>query len=394
MNTRRAVALLLLVVAILGVAGCRQEDAAPEFVARQRPGSGDPRPFLIGFSDIPGELSDEAYAEQFDFTANYGEAILIQRPPTWSDFLPGADVSQALRDEVLAAREAARERNLALVVALDPFDPASRDRLVSLPAEYQGRTLADGDLRDAFVEEAVFLARNMRPEYLVLGTEVNTTFERNPDAYSAFIEAYREAYDAVKGASPQTLVFVTYQFEELMGVVPELPPHAPRWDLLDDFGSRLDLLGITSYPTFAYPTARKVPPFYYLDLLEHTDRQIAFVGVGFSSGATRAGVNSSTQPEQRRFLQRLMEDAFRMQSPLVIWFSARDFAFASAPPYDLLANIGLFNARGEAKEAWPYWETTSNRPIDPEAAAALLAQQQAGAVPTATLEADAPASGG
>ncbi len=377
---------LLALVAILGVlgVGCRQESAAPQFVATDRPVEGDPRPFLLGFSDVPPELTDEAYAKQFDFVANFGEAILIQRPPTWQDFLPGASVSEGLRDEVLAAREAARARDLSLVVALDPFDPANRARLDRLPATYEGRSLADPDLRGAFVAEAEFIARNMRPEYLVLGSEVNATYERNPEGYFAFLDAYREAYDAVKRASPQTKVMVTLQYEELLGVVPELPPHAPRWELLDDLGPRLDVLGITSYPSFAYPTARKVPPEYYLQLQQHTDRPIAFVGAGFSSGAHRSGVNASTEPEQRRFLQRLLEDAFTLQSPLVIWFAGHDFGFATTAPYDLLASIGLRTADGAPKEAWQVWDEASRRPVDVEGAAALLAERQAEATPTAT----------
>ncbi len=361
----------------LALAGCRQESLSSTLELTERAQEGDPRPFLLGFSDVPSELTEEAYASQFDFVANYGEAILLQRPPTWSDFLPRASVSSALRDEVLAAREAARARNLSLVVALDPFDPANRARLDNLPASYEGRSLADPDLRRAFVAEAEFIARNMRPDYLVLGTEVNTTFERNPEGYFAFVDAYRDAYDVVKEASPQTQVLVTYQYEELLGVVPELPPHAPRWDLLDDLGARLDVLGITSYPSFAYPTARKVPAEYYLQLREHTDRSVAFVGVGFSSGAHRSGVNASTEPEQRRFLQRLLEDAFRMQSPLLIWFAGQDFGFATTAPYDLLATIGLRNPNGTPKEAWSVWETASRRPVDAEAAAALLAAQEA-----------------
>ena len=225
----------------------------------------------------------------------------------------------------------------------------------------------------------------MRPEYLALGTEVNATYERNPEGYFAFLDAYQEAYDAVKEASPQTKVFVTFQYEELLGVVPELPPHAPRWELLDDFGDSIDLIGITSYPSFAYPTARKVPAEYYTQLAEHTDLPIAFTGIGFASGAGRAGVNASTEPEQRRFLQRLLDDAFNMQTPLLIWFAAEDLGFAASPPYDLLSSIGLRDANGTPKESWTVWEEASNRPLDPEAAAALLAER---GTPTATPLAD------
>ena len=370
------VALLAFVLTALLASGCREQtDSAATFTARERPVAGDPRPFLLGFSDVPAQLTSEAYIRQFDLVANYGEAILLQRPSSWAEFLPDASVSRDLRDEVIAAREAARARNLAMVVALDPFDAANRGRLAGLPTEYEGRSFADPDLRDAFVAEATFIARNMRPAYLSLGTEVNATYERNPDGYFAFLEAYQEAYAAVKEVSPQTLVFVTFQYEELLGVVPELPPHAPRWELLDDFGEAIDLIGITSYPSFAYPTARKVPLEYYLQLQLHTELPVAFAGIGFASGPGRAGVNASTEPEQRRFVQRLLEDAFRMQAPLLIWFAAEDLGFAASPPYDLLATIGLREADGTPKESWTVWEEASNRPLDPEAAAALLAER-------------------
>ena len=386
MSRTRALALFAIGVLAVVATGCRQErDAAATFVPRERTESGDPRGFLMGFSDVPASLTSDAYIRHFDLVANYGEAILLQRPSSWSQFLPGAEVTDDLRDEIIAAREASRARDLEMIVALDPFDAGNRGRLGGLPQGYEGRSLADPDLRAAFVREATFIARNMRPEYLALGTEVNATYERNPEGYFAFLDAYQEAYDAVKEASPQTKVFVTFQYEELLGVVPELPPHAPRWELLDDFGDSIDLIGITSYPSFAYPTARKVPAEYYTQLAEHTDLPIAFTGIGFASGAGRAGVNASTEPEQRRFLQRLLDDAFNMQTPLLIWFAAEDLGFAASPPYDLLSSIGLRDANGTPKESWTVWEEASNRPLDPEAAAALLAER---GTPTATPLAD------
>ena len=130
-----------------------------------------------------------------------------------------------------------------------------------------------------------------------------------------------------------------------------------------------------------------MPPVSTLSALlaEHTDLPIAFTGIGFASGAGRAGVNASTEPEQRRFLQRLLDDAFNMQTPLLIWFAAEDLGFAASPPYDLLSSIGLRDANGTPKESWTVWEEASNRPLDPEAAAALLAER---GTPTATPLAD------
>ncbi|MEZ4502526.1 MAG: hypothetical protein R3C39_07865 [Dehalococcoidia bacterium] len=325
---------------------------------------GGARSYLMGFSAMPSELTDDGYREALDTAAQNGEVVLLQRAPDWASFLPGASVSDELAAVTLADEAAAEGRGLRLAYAIDVFDPASRGRLAGLPERYAGEDLSNPDLRHAFVGLARFVTLNYRPAYLVLGVEVNAAFEANPDAYEAYVEAYEEARLAVHEISPDTQVLVTFQYEQLLGLVPWEPPHAPRWDLLRDFEG-LDMIGLTSYPSFVFSVARKVPPDYYSQLVDHTSLPIAFVSTGFASAPAREGLNSSTPAEQRRFLERLLVDAEALHSPLLIWFASRDLEFADSPPLDLLASIGLRTADGEPKEAWPAWEDALARPLDP-----------------------------
>lgn len=380
-------ALALTLVAVL-LGACRVErTTGATYPRRPRVEAGDPRAYRLGFSDTPWALTDQASRQTYDLATDYGEVILVQRAPDWADFLPGGHLSDATREQVTTVRDATKSRALLLAIVLDPFDPTSRDRLQRLPQNYVGKDLTNGDLRQAFVQEAVFLAKNLRPAYLVLGSEVNATFERSPAAYLAFVGAYREAYDAVKAVSPETQVLPSFQYEELLGVIPDLPPHPPRWQLLKDYEGKIDLFGITTYPSFAYNVARKVPPTYYSSIREQTRLPVGFISVGYASGPGRDNLNSSTPAEQRRFLQRLFEDADALGSPLVIWFAERDLSFATAPPYDLLASLGLRDIGDRAKEAWPVWEAAVNRPYDPAAAEALRQKRSAeppGAQPAPT----------
>ncbi|MSQ41781.1 MAG: hypothetical protein EXR65_01910 [Dehalococcoidia bacterium] len=359
-------ALALLAVCALLLAGCRREPQPPAGFQRiPREAAGAPRAYQIGFSALPAELTDAAYLASFDLAANYGELLLIQRAPAWADFMPGRSPSDQLNDATLRERAALQERGLQLLYALDPFDPADRGRLASPPPGYASKQLSDGDLRHAYVLNARYIALNYRPAYMALGTEVNATFERDPAAYRAFVEAYAEVYRAVREASPETRVFVTFQYEQLLGIVPWEPPHVPRWELLDDFAGRLDLFAITTFPSFVYQVARKVPPRYYSQLREHSSAPVAFAAAGYASSAGRDGLNSSTAAEQRRFLQRLLRDADELGAALVVWFAGRDPAFATQPPYDLLASIGLRTADDRPKEGWPVWEEAVRRPFDP-----------------------------
>ncbi|MGE0133505.1 MAG: hypothetical protein AB7L91_04420 [Dehalococcoidia bacterium] len=360
--------LVCLALAALGLlVACQEQEPgeAPEGSLPAREYAGPARSYYLGFSSLPSVLTDTGYQQTFDLASQWGEVLLIQRPPSWSDFLPGATLSETQKERTMTERNAARVRGLKLFMALDPFDAADRSRLAALPEGRQGQDLGNGDLKSAFVSEARYIALNYRPAFLALGMEVNATYEVAPEQYAKFLDAYRDAYFAVKDVSPETQVFVTFQYEEFTGVVPWAKPHPPRWELLDGYGDDLDLFGLTTYPSFAYSVARRVPAEYYRQIREHTELPVAFAAVGFSSTPSRDGVNSSTPAEQRRFLQRLIQDADDLKSPLLVWFIGRDASYLTSPPYDLLASIGLRDANDRPKEAWPFWEEAAKRPYDP-----------------------------
>ncbi len=360
-------ALLLLALA---AAGCRVERVdEPAFTATPLPEAGEPRPFRLGFSSLPARLDDAAYVEALDLSALYGDLVLIQRSPSWAAFLPGAEPSEELRELTRREVRAIEERKLTLFYAIDPYNPADRSRLAALPDGYAGAGILNPDLRAALVAEARFVAGAYEPAYFAFGIEVNATFDRSPAEYEAYLGVYREVYDAVKEISPRTLVFPTFQYEQLLGVTPWEIAHPPRWERLAEFGERLDLVAIATFPSLAHEVAKAIPADYYAQLRDHTNLPIAFAATGFSSGTGPGGINSSTPDEQRRYLVRLLGDAEALQSPFVIWYAGRDPAFVSDLPIELLRSSGLQDTAGRPKEAWPVWAEAARRPYRAPSAA-------------------------
>ncbi|MYE31572.1 MAG: hypothetical protein F4X80_02690 [Chloroflexi bacterium] len=362
-----AYAAMVLVVTLVAVAalGCREERIQERgFDPEPRTYSGTPRPFLLGFSSVPAELTQDAYRDALNLTARYGEVLLIQRAPEWAEFLPGVEPSERLAEVTLRERVAVEERELRLFYALDPFDPVDRGRLAAPPAGYEDADFSDPAIRAAFVAEARYVATSYEPAYLALGVEINATYERSPAQYQAFLATYREAYRAVKSVSPHTLVFATFQYEQLLGIVPWEPPRQPRWELLDDFAGRLDVFALATFPSVTYEVANDLPPLYYQQIRDHTQLPIAFASVGFASAPSPDGVHSSTPPEQRRYLQRLFTDADALAASFIVWFAGRDPAFIDGSPLDLLSSVGLRDAEDRAKDAWAVWEETASRPVE------------------------------
>jgi len=359
-------ALLTVLLALLALVACREKYVQePAFIHEPRAETGTPRSYLLGFSALPSTLSNSAFIQALDLTAQYGDLLLIQRTPSWNEFVPDVVPSEQLHQLALREHEAVEARGLTLFYAIDPFDPSNRGRLAGLPPKYMQADLSNPDLFAAFVEEARFIATNYQPRYLALGIEVNATFEHDPHQYTAYLQAYRAAYEAVKEISPETITFATFQYEQLLGLVPWEPARPPRWELIQDFAGHLDLIAISTFPSITYDVARKVPPLYYSQIADHTTLPIAFAAVGFSSAPGKGDLNSSTPAEQRRYLQRLLADADEIDTHFLIWFAGRDPNFTIATSFNLLASSGLRDTNDRPKEAWITWEKASARPYVP-----------------------------
>lgn len=368
--SRLALHAALLVLLALAAVGCRVRHVEePAFTATPFPEAGEPRPFRLGFSSLPARLDDAAYVEALDLAALYGDLVLIQRSPSWTAFLPGVEPPEELRELTRREVRAIEERKLTLIYAIDPYNPADRSRLAALPEGYAGAGIQNPDLRAALVAEARFVAGAYQPDYVAFGIEVNATFDRSPAEYEAYLAVYREVYDAIKEVSPRTLVFPTFQYEQLLGVTPWEVAHPPRWERLAEFGERLDLVAIATFPSLVHEVARDVPADYYAQLRDHTNLPIAFAATGFSSAPGPGGINSSTPDEQRRYLRRLLVDAEALQSPFVVWYASRDPAFVSDLPIELLRSSGLQDTAGRPKEAWPVWAEAARRPYRAPSAA-------------------------
>ncbi len=355
--------LLQLALLAIGLALAACSDGQQTEPTPTPSGARPTRTFALGLSSLPPEQTAESYASAFELAASAGEVILIQRVPPWAEMLAG-DLSENTVQATRREKELADEFGLDLFVAIDPTDASEgRAHLAGLPAELRGAGFADEEVRRAFIAYAQYLATNYQPKYLALGVEVNSYQQRHPEDFDQFVTLYNEAYDAVKELSPETLVFPTFQLEELLGLLPADEPYPPQWRLISRFEPRLDLLAVSSYPGLAYAGPEQIPADYYAQLESYTDRPIAIAGMGYSSGPGRNGMNDGTEDQQAAFLRRTLDVAQQLAMPLVVWFVGQDPSFTGEAPLDLMQHIGLLRQDGTAKAAWLAWEAAARRPL-------------------------------
>ena len=319
--------------------------------------SGTPRPYALGFSAVPAALSRAAYADVFDQAALHADALMIQRAVPWPEVAPGAALEPETSATIGWERQLLADRDLQLVFAIDPWQPTDRG---SLSAAAPGRSFSDAAVREAYVAYAVLVAEQYRPRWLALGVDVDAALRARPETIDDFEAAYREAYAAVKAVAPGTAVFLIFQFEDLQGLLP-WSGHPPQWSLILRFDDVLDLLAVSSFPSFVFPFASDIPGEYF-SRLQAFDKPLALVPVGYASQPARGGVTFGTVRGQATFLAALLREAEAMGWELVVWLNPVDASFAEAPPFDLVAHMGLRDARGAVKPAWTAWLAQAGRP--------------------------------
>ncbi|MDP9238115.1 MAG: hypothetical protein M3P30_12100 [Chloroflexota bacterium] len=329
----------------------------------------EPRSFMMGISTLPRELNAKSYQGAFQLAADNGDMVLIQRTPPWSEFLPGADVSADTANTTAAEHQAAADKHLKTFFAIDPTDGATgRDRLSELPPELTGAHFDDARVRQAFVSYARYVALNYKPSYLALGVEMNLYYNKNKDDLANFESLYAEAYDRVKEISPDTQITVTFQYEDLRGVLPTEDKHFADWQLLKAFEPKLDVAAISTYPSFVFASAAAIPQNYYSQLSAFTSHPIVIAEMGYASAPGPQGVNNGTEADQDAYLKRVLSDAESLNMPFVVWFAGWDPSYAKDTSLGVFQHIGLRNGDNSVKPAWQTWADAARRPYAPAVA--------------------------
>jgi hypothetical protein len=315
----------------------------------------------MGVSSQPSRTNEKAYRDAFDVAGQAGEVVLIQRTPPWSEFVPGGSISHKTEQVTLLEKELAADHNLKLFLAIDPTMPGDRSQLANLPDNLKGEGFTNPDIRAAFIAYAKYLALNYKPAYLALGVEVDMIYRgRGDGSFRNFLSLYFEAYDAVKSVSPDTLVFPTFQYEDMLGLLNTGSPTLPTWTLVKRFEPKIDMLAVTSYPSLVFDRVSALPLDYYDALKGVIDKPIAFASIGWNSADVASGApDDGSQPA---YLYRALSAAENLDGRLLIWYLGRD-PETVPQGFEPLANMGLQDSGGHPKSIWRIWTSALTRPM-------------------------------
>ncbi len=261
-----------------------------------------------GFFPSPPEVTMESVLKHYGGMGQHGDFVLLQRAIPWADFVSGVEGESQARTDISNQMLIAEHNGLEAVFVVDPLNGMDRREFQGLPRSWEA-SFANPDVRDAFTHYTLWLVREFNPRYLGLASEINTYLDAHPGDVNNYVSLYHSVYALVKAESPETQVFVTFQWADLNNRWPDSAEGreagVTNWDQVDLFEPNLDIWAISTFPHFIFPDGQAIPNDYYTALLEQTDKPIAIAESGYTTHSSDVLVSS---PEhQVAFLEAVHE---------------------------------------------------------------------------------------
>ena len=303
----------------------------------------------------------------YELFGQHADVVLYQTEIPWEDFRDSSETNSNKINELQEQIELGSRRGLGYIFVIDPLNGLNRREFNNLPEDWEA-SFANPDVRSAFTNFTLRIVQEFHPAYLGLASEINTYADAHPDDFEHYLTLYREVYAAVKEISPETSIFVTFQWEDLnnLWAQPEESDFVQgeiKWQLIEAFEPELDLWVISSYPYIAFSSSEDIPPDYYSPLLEHTDKTLAVAEGGWIS---EDYLQLQASPEDQVNYLNAIHD--QIGSRLTFWIyllmqdiNVDDYA-RFIPKKDLATlrffeTVGLISPDGTAKPALKTWDS-------------------------------------
>jgi len=359
---------LLACAAALVVTGLSACGGGDQSSPASPPATPDTRTWRLGFSPIPPRLTTAAVIQGIDLWSQRAEIAAIHEELPWTDLLGGILSPDDIldRDKVQLV-DYMRGKGLQLYFMADLTDGLSRgEEAPQLRA--LGRSITEPAVQQAYRSYMLAVERKLHPEFIGLAAETNLIRVAAPFAvYAAVVAAANgAAADLRAAASPATLMF-SVQVETAWGLLGGNGNYVGVENDFTDFPFA-QLLGLSSYPYFAFAQPEDIPANYYSRLLNGRTLPVMVVEGGWTSAT--AGTIQSSPELQARYVTRHAQLLDSVDARGLIQLIFADIDLASLPPpippnLPLFVNIGLTDSDFNGKPALAAWDALHARPLAP-----------------------------
>jgi hypothetical protein len=329
------------------------------------------RPFTMGFTGWPADLTTEGFTTAQEFAGAHGDMISVMfiGGIPWQEALDGKPFSK----DVEAGLRYRPPQGKKLFLSISPLNKDRKEMApywgekdnLPLPAPWDRRALNSPEVKKAYLNFTLRAVQAMQPDYLAIGIELNVLLSNDPAKWKQLKELYRETYAAVKAKYPALPVFFTTEVLHYKKLATEAKDKDQAGEVAD-LMQYSDVFAMSLYPHMSYAMPRPFPADF-LNFATAFKKPIAVSESGMTSRDVELKAFKLTlrgsEADQKRFTETLLKTAARDRYVFVINFATTDFEKLCAklpPPIDDLARIwaytGMQTDDKKPKPALSVWD--------------------------------------
>ena len=345
MRTRCHVCLLFLVV--LGIAACATtggfEPSGPASAPSPAPAQPKPaplpeyrgpatRPFLMGFTQWPADLSVEGVAIARDYAHAHGDIVSVMfiGGIPWPEALDGKPFSKDVQDNMSYRPPAGKK----LFVSISPLDKDRRGLAPywgetdnqPLPQPWNREPLNSARVKRAYLNFILRVIDTMRPDYLAIGVESNVLLSRDQSKWQQLKELHRDTYAAIKKVHRSLPVFFTTEVLHYKRLTRDAKGTNQEKEVADMM-RHSDLFAMSLYPHMSPEVGRPLPG-NFLEFATRFKKRIAISESGMTSRPVDLRTYNTSlygsDADQMQFTEYLLKTAARDNYEFVINFATTD----------------------------------------------------------------------
>ncbi len=327
-----------------------------------------------GFFPLPPEANVESTVNAMQSISEHADVVLFQSEIPWVALAESPDADSEKVENLRGMVRFAAGNGLEPIFIVDPLNGLNRREFMGLPPELADGNFGTPEIRSAFKNYALRLVREFNPRYIGLGSEINTYMDAHPDDVDNYLSLYHETYGAIKAESPDTQVFVTFQWDDLnnLGPFQDGVAYETKWEQIEAFEPNLDVWAISSYLCFFFEQAADVPADYYTPLLTRTNKPIAVAEGGCSS--VSSDLQSGSEQNQIDYLRAIDTQLGGERLAFWVYLLFNDLNMESFAPemekqgagdnvegMTYFASLGFVKIDGTPKPALAVWDEIRGR---------------------------------
>ena len=247
---------------------------------------------------------------------------------------------------------------------LDPANGLDRGG-ESDPLVAAGRSITEPDIQQLYRAYAVALDTLLRPDVFGVVLETNLIRAAAPASlYEAIRQVANDAAGDIRAHDSSVKLSASVQVETAWGLLPPMGYQGVATDFADF--PFIEVLGLSSYPYFAWAEPESLPLNYYARLIEGRSIPVGVTEGGWTSRSFSTVVG--TLDKQRRYLVRQARLLDEVDAVAVFQLTFTDLDLTGLPPATAnalvpFAHLGLVDSALAAKPALAVWDATYRRPL-------------------------------